>query len=473
MTTDSLKKFISSAPSSSGIYMFKERGKNIYTGKAANLKSRLRSYLKTEDARIQKMVSAANGLEFKVTDSDIEALILESQLIKNLQPRFNIVMRDDKQYFHVGFTENTFPRLFLTHQPQQVLSIKYQVLRGRKSHNTKYVIHNTEFIGPFTDGAVLKSTLKFLRKIFPYCTCKNPHNNFCLNYHIGKCPGFCCLKQPVSSIKYQVLRDYRKNIRAIKEILSGKRESLTKNLEKEMCQAAKKGDLEKAIELRDRISKLKRVFENAKIIRNTKYGILNTENDARTQNTLKALARLLKLDRVPYRIEGYDISNIQGTNATGSMVVFEDGVPNKNQYRKFKIRARITKTRSDLFHDRSINQIPGGDTGMLREILERRFRHEEWPFPDLILVDGGKGQLNAAKAVISNYYTTLLKKQRAPSLIALAKGKYEIFSTTLEKPISMSKLPQNVRNLIKNIDAEAHRFAINYYRRLHKRRLLS
>ncbi|MBI2068515.1 MAG: GIY-YIG nuclease family protein [Candidatus Yanofskybacteria bacterium] len=463
--------------------MFKEEGKKIYIGKAANLKARLRSYLKTTDPRIQKMVSTANSLEFRVTESDIEALILESQLIKNLQPRFNIVMRDDKQYFYVVFTHEKFPKIFLTHQPRIFKYLNIEI---------------SDSVGPFTDGAVLKSTLKFLRKIFPYCTCKNPHNNFCLNYHIGKCLGVCCLKdnEPKALMppSYTSPRSYygviyKDGIKAIKKILSGKKTSLVKNLEKEMIKLGKEEKFQEAIELRDKIEKLKRVFENAKIIRNTKYGILNTENDVRAQNTLKALARLLKLDRVPYRIEGYDVSNIQGTNATGAMVTFISGRPDKNLYRKFKIRARITKTRSALFHDRSINQIPSGDTGMLREVLERRLKHDEWSFPDLILIDGGKGQLNAARAAISkskflNPTEIPGLKHREPSpskqiknpksqipIIALAKGKYEIFSTTLEKPVSMSKLPQNVRNLIKSIDAEAHRFAITYYRRLHRRSL--
>lgn len=416
MTNDSLKKFVSSAPSVPGIYTFKEGSRKLYIGKAANLKARLRSYLKTTDPRILKMLSVADNVEFHATDSDIEALILESQFIKDFRPQFNIVMRDDKQYFYVGFTENTFPRLFLTHQPQSF---------------------DAEFIGPFTDGAVLKSTLKFLRKILPYCTCKNPHNNFCLNYHIGRCIGFCCLKKPTTNNLQ--LMTYRKNIKAVKDILSGKRKSLIKNLTKEMSSAAKKEDFETAIGIRGKIEGLERIFENARVIK-----------DSRPQeNALKELARILKLKKPPFRIEGYDISNIQGTNATGSMVVFEDGIPNKNQYRKFKIRSKRTPD----------------DTLMLSEMLQRRFNHPEWRLPDLVLIDGGKGQLNAARAVISS-------KFQIP-IIALAKGRYEIFSTTLGKPKGMASLPPNVRNLIKSIDAEAHRFAIGYYQKLHTRRLLS
>ena len=435
MDGNKFKKSTKGAPTKPGIYIFKKGDKKLYIGKAANLKSRLRSYLKTADPRIQKMLSISDGLEFRPTISDIEALILESQLIKDFRPQFNIVMRDDKQYFHVGFTEDVFPKLFLTHQPQGF---------------------EAEFIGPFTDGAVLKSTLKFLRKIFPYCTCKNPHNNFCLNYHIGRCIGFCCLKNKKYDKKVltelsSVLTDYKRNIRALKEVLNGKRKSLIKDLAKEMSLAAKKEDFETAIGIRGKIEGLERIFENARVIKAIRP----------QENNLKELARIFKLKKPPFRIEGYDISNIQGTNATGSMVVFEDGVPNKSQYRKFKIRSKRTPD----------------DTLMLGEMLQRRFNHPEWRKPDLILMDGGKGQLNAARAAIYKSQTVdnRLAKSVIHSLpiIALAKGKYEIFSTTLEKPISMSKLPQNVRNLIKNIDAEAHRFAIDYYRRLHAKRLLS
>ena len=187
-------------------------------------------------------------------------------------------------------------------------------------------------MGPFTDGNTLKSTLRFLRRIFPYCTCKNEHNNFCLNYHIGKCPGVCCLKHPDAISNFQFsISSYNKNITAIKNILNGKRVSLVKNLEKEMTLSAKRGNLEKAIELREILGKLKRVFENAQVILNLRrYDISKNHNE----KVLLDFKNIFKLKNVPTRIEGYDISNIQGNYATGSMVVFTNGKPDKNQYRK-------------------------------------------------------------------------------------------------------------------------------------------
>ena len=409
--------------------MFKDSvNKPLYIGEASNLKSRVGSYLRTGDYRITKMVELARSLKFISTESDIEALILESQLIKKFRPQFNIVMRDDKQYSFIVFTSEKYQKIFTTHQP----------------------LNHEKTIGPFTDAGALKTTLRLLRRIFPYCTCKKLHNNYCLNYHIGKCPGFCCLKQQNpetqgpetqgSTLKKSqgwTLDSYRKNIRAVKNILSGKKESLIKNLEKEMGQLAQKGELEKAIELRNKISNLKRIFENARLIKNSDI----------LKNHHSGLEFLLKLKKPIVRIEGYDVSNIQGTHATGSMVVFTNGKPDKNQYRKFKINTK---------------QSPN-DTAMLKEILERRFRHTEWPFPDLVLIDGGKGQANAARATIS---------KKIP-IVGISKNEHHLGHQLIipdrKNPLPLTQLSPADKNLLLAINSEAHRFAITYYRKLHRK----
>lgn len=447
-----LKEQIKNLPVSSGIYIFKSsKNKPLYVGKALNLKNRTSNYLKTNDTRLQRMLSEAEKIDFTETDSGIEALILESQYIKKYKPSFNITFRDDKQYGFIGFTKEKYPKIFITHQPKKdVSSSKYHVLRSKnklKTHNTKYIIHNTNsYIGPFTDIGALKTTLRLLRKIFPYCTCRQLHNNYCLNYHIGKCPGDCCLKKPVPSIMYYVLREYQRNIKAIKNILNGNRNSLVKQFEKEMKHLSIKRDYEKALELQYKIKKLRRIFENARIIHNTNSIIHNTEIDKHSTDTLKHLANLIGIDRPPRRIEAYDIANIQGHHATGAMVVFENGQPNKNEYRKFKI---YTKNTAD-------------DTGMLREILTRRFKHPEWQYPDLVIVDGGKAQLNTARSVIKNI-----------PIIALTKNEKHIGHKILyeDQEVVLSKLPEPVKNLLLHINSEAHRFAISYYRRLHRKTL--
>ena len=405
MTNGSLKKTISKLPTGSGIYIFKNvSGRTLYIGKASNLKNRVGQYLRTGDVRLQKMVSVAKKLSFVKTDSEVEALILESQYIKKYKPAFNIMLRDDKNFFYVGLTRSTssgqaekFPKIFITHQP----------------HSKYRNIEISSFVGPFTDGTALKTTLRHLRRVFPYCTCKQLHHNYCLNYHIGKCPGFCCLKQHLNQrpTTYD-LQLYKKNIKSVKDILGGKKTLLIKKMEKEMAAFGKKEEFDKAIELRNKIDKIKRVFENARIIQNISHSHISLYGN-RGKN-------IVGLTELPVRIEGYDVANIQGKYAVGAMVVFVDGKPDKNEYRKFKIK------NFDISTFRNIEISSSGDAEMLKEVLTRRFRHPEWSLPDLIVVDGGKAKLNKASSMITKLQITNYKqipnlKFKIPNIIALAK----------------------------------------------------
>ena len=454
MNLATLKNIVKNIPDTPGVYRFQDGKKqDIYIGKASSIKKRLGSYLKTTDSRIQKMIVSADHLTHIETDSDIEALILESQLIKQQRPQFNIMLRDDKQYFFVGFTNDNFPRIFLTHQPYssggRILAPRpgepvpsVPPLRGSPSTTGFKNRPPAEFVGPFTDGASLKATLKFLRNIFPYCTCSQKHHNFCLNYHIGKCLGVCCLKETQPREQH---KRYMANIKALRDILNGRRPLLVKELKKEMEIAGKKHDFTRAIELRTKLERLERVFYNAQVIKHSE--ILKSFNSG--------LPKLLKTRKPIIRIEGYDVSNIQGKHATGSMVTFINGLPDKNFYRKFNIKTV-----------RGSN-----DTAMLREILERRLNHPEWPFPDLILIDGGKGQLNAAlttlrESGIKNYESRII----ALSKDAHHKG-HQIFIPNRKQPLPLTKLGVTDKNLLLTIDSEAHRFAINHYRKLHRNTL--
>ena len=394
-------------PSTPGVYSFYDSKKvKIYVGKAVNLRSRLRSYFGEliPGTKTKALMKRAAKLTWQETGSEIEALILESQLIKKYKPFYNISLRDDKQYAYVVFTDEEFPKIFVTHQPQ---------------HATD------QTVGPFTSSTELRSVLKMFRKLFPFCTClasrdpakrdRQKHNRLCLNAHLNKCMGICCLKDKTQIPNYkQITKAYLKNIETIKDVLSGKREVFFRQFPN--------------------------IFKNIKVLREI----------AGREQALLELQKIFNLPTIPMRIEGYDISNIQGTNATGSMVVFENGQPNKNEYRKFKIRAPASPD----------------DTRMLNEMLTRRFNHQEWPTPNLLLIDGGKGQLNATRSVISNFQFSIFKQI---PILSIAKGKQEIFSTTLDEPIPLSKLPPPVQHLLLHIDAEAHRFAINYYRKLHRR----
>lgn len=441
MITPQLKEQIKKLPAKPGIYLFNNtKNHPLYIGKALNLKNRIKSYLKTDSPRLQQMILEAKKIDFIKTENDIEALILESQYIKKYRPDFNIMLRDDKQYFFVGFSNESFPKIFLTHQPTK---------RGQDPF----------YIGPFTDGNALKITLGLLRRIFPYCTCKQTHHNYCLNYHIGKCMGDCCLKFKSQNTKGKItvqnskLKEYQKNINAIKKILYGKKSSLIKKLEKEMKTLSGQQEYEKALELHYKIEKLKRVFQNARIINSKNDEIMIYHNN---DGVLKLMERELQLPSYPRRIEAYDVANIQGEYAVGAMVVFTNGEPTKQQYRKFKIQNRTT-SQVVLFES------GGGDTEMLKEILIRRLNHPEWPMPNLILVDGGKAQFNITKNIIKNI-----------PVIALTKNEKHIghkIITDKTREILLSKLPIPLKNFLLQIDSEAHRFTISYYRKFHRKSL--
>lgn len=423
-----LKESIARLPKTPGVYLFRNgRKKPLYIGKASNLKSRVSAYPKSADVRIQKMIKNAATLDHQETGSDIEALILESQLIKQHRPQFNIMLRDDKQYFYVVITHEEFPKIYVGHQQRDPYA---------------------EYIGPFTEGTPLRATLKVLRNIFPYCTCTQKHHVRCLNAHIGKCIGDCCLRDPDPG----AAKAYRKNIKAISDILQGKRTSVIKLIEKEMRSHAAKEEFEQSATLKAKMERIQRVFENVSVLQD-----LSSRRAQSAAIGAGQLQAILKSGRALERIEGYDISNIQGAYATGAMVVFNHGIADKNEYRKFKIK---TVLGSD-------------DTGMLREMLTRRFNHAEWRHPDAIIMDGGKGQVNAALKIL---------KERGLDIpvIGLTKDKRHvgdhIFTGSPRKglagrPTPLGKLPEATRNLILAVDAEAHRFAIQYYRKLHTRTL--
>ena len=366
---------IAKAPHTPGVYFWRDAGRRpIYIGKANNLRSRLSSYPRTEVLKTRVMVRAAASITWKETDTEIEALILEAQLIKKFRPRYNVAWRDDKNFYFVEITDDRFPKITISHRPGG--------------------------IGPFTEGAPLKATLHALRSLFPFCTCTTKHHLRCLNAHIGRCPGYCCLKaEPLR----EEIREYSRNIRAIRDIFTGRRDTVIRRMVRT--------DPDTALSLL-------RVFQHARI-------------NARTQG-------LTGHRDAPHRVEGYDVANIQGQYAVGAMVVFIDGTPDKSHYRLFNIRTG------------------GGDTDMLRELLERRMKHDEWPLPDLAVMDGGIAQLNVALRAFGNHVrvvaVTKNDRHRADKLIGQG-----IIS---DKSVAFA------------VDAEAHRFSIGHYRRRHRKSIL-
>jgi len=257
-----------------------------------------------------------------------------------------------------------------------------------------------------------------------------------------RCPSYCCLKTPAS---LQQIADYRKTLRGLTDILEGKRDSLIIRLERDMKKLGAEHRLDEALALKNRIQRIRRVFENAQLVASRR------RLSARHPSALAQLAENLGLTQPPQRIEGYDIAHMQGAHASGAMTVFVDGNPDTAQYRLFNL------------HDASI-----GDTAQLREVLERRLNHDEWPLPDLILVDGGKAQLNTI-------IRTLDARGHHIPVIALTKDAShhaDHLLSSLDSQVRMlTDMPRPMRALVTHIDEEAHRFSIGQYRRRHQKTL--
>lgn len=400
-----MRNLYKNLPQTSGVYLMKNsRGEIIYVGKAGNLKKRVASYfLRPQDSRISMLVSEIAKIDYKKTDTVIEALILEADLIKKYSPKYNIKDKDDKSFLFVGITKEKFPRIIL--------------VRGKDVKKDECPI----FFGPFTSASSIREALRIIRKIFPYSI--HPENKAgkfsrpCFDYEIGLCPGVCVFADASAR------KEYLKNIKNIKLFFEGKKKQVLKNLEKDMKEAAKKQDFEKAEKNKRKIFALKHIQDIALIQSETWFPT-----------------------GVGFRIEGYDISNISGASAVGSMVVFVHGAADKSHYRKFKIR---TVFQSD-------------DTGMLREVLTRRFsRHaDDWPLPNLILIDGGVPQVNAAKQVLNELALVI-------PVVGIAKGPER------KKNEFFGNIPSGVKEetLIRVRD-EAHRFAIAYHKKVRGREFM-
>ena len=340
------KKKVSSLPKSSGIYIFKKgRGTILYIGKAGNIRERVKSHFRSPGFRDKLFIGDVKKIGYLKTDSEIEALILEANLIKREQPKFNILWRDDKNYFFAGITREDFPRIFITHQTK--LKIK----------NLKLKI---DYLGPFVDGKALKATLKILRRAFPYRSCKRIPRRACLWYQLNRCPGPCTLllslAKQLPGLRVKIKRESQKNTKNLIKVLQGKKTQVLIDLKREMKRCSQGQEVDRAARLRDQIEALNNVFEQAQVFQ----GLIERERP-NWPETEKLLKKILGIKKKVLRIEGYDVSNIQGKKATGAMIVFEKGEPDKKEYRKFKIK--ILKEPNDI--------------AMLKEIISRRLNHPE------------------------------------------------------------------------------------------------
>ncbi|MCA9382370.1 excinuclease ABC subunit UvrC [Candidatus Dojkabacteria bacterium] len=454
---DHLNELLTNAPLTPGCYIYKNKeGKIIYVGKALVLRKRIKQYFKVENGEVipsdkleprkQIMVGKIQDIEFVQTDTEVEALILEVNLIKKYKPYYNRLMVDDKSYGWIMITDKEdFPRILF--------------VREKK-------VNGASYFGPFPSTFPVHSTLKNLRKVFPYRACRRTMHEEkdksgklnvicsdpkpCLYYHLDLC------KAPCASL--QSKKEYRKNINSIKKYLRGEKAGLVSQMEKQMHEYAKDQKYEKAKLLRDQINQLKYVSQRIRInedIDEKKWREYRKKMKAESLSSLQLVLskrEIINNTNNLRRIECYDISNIQGTNAVGSMVVFIDGDKAKGHYRKFKIKFKNTPD----------------DFEMMREVLRRRFAKKESKSkdisfndkPDLIIIDGGKGQLSAALEVANELNLNM-------PIVGLAKRE-ETFVWMRDGEFKEYKLKEgsNEKFLVQRIRDEAHRFAIKYHRNL-------
>ena len=390
-----MHKQLKNLPKTPGVYFFCDRrGKILYIGSSGSIRTRVSSYWQSIDSKVKKMLAQAGKIKYKKTDSVLEAILLEAELIKARQPKYNVKLKDDKSFMVIAISKEEFPRVWVT----------------RLSKVTEPI----DFFGPYTSAKLARRALEILRKIFPARICKNIPKRACLEYHLGRCPAPCLGK--ISP------RDYQKNINHLKLILKGKIKALLSRLKKEMKEASDKEDFEKASSIRDKIFAISHIKDISLLAKETPLIIKG-------------------------RIEAYDISSIRGKLATGSMTVFEDGELAKSQYRKFKIR-----------------NLSGGDVGMMEEVFTRRFTHKEWPLPRLILVDGGKAQLNMAKKVLKRFHLKI-------PVVAIAKPPRRR-KRAPDRFYTDIKLSSQDKNNLSHLRNESHRFAITYHRLLRKKSLI-
>ncbi len=567
-----LKSRLSEIPKSSGCYLFKDIDNNLlYIGKSKKLRSRVSSYFNNYSdltPRLSLMVRQITEIEIIVTDSEYEALNLESNLIKTNKPYFNILLKDDKKYPYLCITwSEKYPRIFIT--------------RRRRNRN-----NIDRYYGPYVDVGLLRRTLFTIKKIFPLRQRPRPvyKDRTCLNYSIGRCPGVC--QEVISS------DDYKKIMKQVSMIFQGRNDDLEIFLQKKMLQFSNDLDYENAAKIRDQISGLKLLTESQKIsipdssINRDIFGIVSEKNVASIQifqmrsgkligrigysqklnnedenlilqkileehymnvepveipseiliqynlpkqatiedwltelrkkkvkilipkrnkkhetvemvlknakleldrilngiqdneSSIEDLAQILELSEQPKRIEGYDISHIQGSDPVASQVVFIDGIPSKQDYRKYKIKdpnvfvghsddfASIYEVIHRRFKKWSRFKKSGGDFSILNDKTNSKLDNEllsDWP--DLIMIDGGKGQLNAAIKALKE-----LNLEEEVTICSLAKKNEEIFIPGFTKSLDTDENQKGVL-LLRRVRDEAHRFALSFHRDKRSKRM--
>ena len=421
-----LKQKLSKLPALPGVYFHKNAaGEIIYVGKAAVLKNRVRQYFQksAKDVKTQALVAEIFDTDWIVVDTEMDALFLESEMIKRYMPKWNILLRDDKTVSYIRITMNEeVPYITFTRNP---------------------VDDRATYIGPFYGKTAVERAVRSLRRIFPYYV--RPYDGKKnLDTDLGLTPGV--------EVGWMSAADYKRNLRKLIWYLEGDREKLLKDLERTMKTEAAAGNYELAAEARDQLFGLKELKK--KIVFSDKEFL-----DISSDRALLELQRMLGLERPPRRIEGYDISHQSGTNTVASMVVFINGASARSEYRKFKIR---TSTNDDL---RS-----------MIEVITRRLKHKEWEYPDLILLDGGETQVNAVLPLVEPLGIPVIGRDKSGDHsrnagVVLVVPEDAGLRTRRLRHLKLSSA-SHVARLIARIDEEAHRFAITYHSLLKRKSML-
>lgn len=440
--TKKLEKKLAELPKAPGVYFHKDKtGAIIYVGKAAVLRNRVRQYFQKSrgrDPKTEALVAEITDIDWMVVDSEIEALFLEAEMIRRYMPRYNILLRDDKamSYIRIDY-DSDYPTVSTTRRPLD---------------------DGARYFGPYFSTYAVRQALKILRKIFPYATRRvGGQKRATLHYHLGLDPG---LEEGKTS-----LEEYRANLRKLMAVIQGRRKTIEKELERDMKRAAKTKDFEHAAKLRNQLAWLQGL--GRQVIFSDKEFL-----DISKDHALNELVNMLSIDKFPFRIEGYDISHMQGSDVVASMVVFTNGVSNKAEYRKFKTR----KDHNDDFYN-------------MNETLKRRLSDKNrrmWGVPNLVLIDGGKGQLDAAIKARDECGCTkipFIGLAKREEQIVIQKNKSNVtldekllnqlggFSTESDDFILVN-VPHstNLVKLLQRIRDESHRFAVSYHSTLKRNR---
>ena len=423
---------VRSFPQTPGVYLMKDAGGNvIYIGKAKHLRSRAGSYFHKEaanDARIRDWIGLVRDVDYIETADDIAALLTEARMAKDLRPRFNKELKDDKTFPYLQIrTREEYPRVEITRTPRR---------------------KGVRLYGPFTSTGSLRAAVNVLQRLFKFRTCtldiKSGEDRWrwfrpCLLHSIRRCTAPC---------NFRVSREeYRRQIKKLIFVLEGKRERLVRDMERQMTAASEAFDFEKAKRIRDEMAAIEKLDLRGDADKDVQPEVFPID----PKKGLKGLRKVLGLAKTPRTIEGVDIAHLGGTDTVASLVAFLDGLPFKPGYRRFKIK--------------SVEGVD--DFASMREVVTRRFRRlsdEDSVFPDILLIDGGKGQLNAAMDAFQALGID------SPCVISLAKQEEEIFRPGEAESIKLSRHSAALR-LLQYVRDEAHRFAQHYHHILRRKRL--